>query len=197
MMMKKQIILVTTVSIFLFGGVSIFLFVQEIKSPPLQILGNIQDFQLLDTQMKEVSLKDLKGRVWIADFIFTTCSGICPVMTKHMLTLHRSFRMVDDLIMVSITVNPEYDSPMVLAQYAKSHGIDEKKWLFLSGSYDEIKDLAVKSFKIGSVEEPIFHSGQFVLVDRKARIRGYYDGTQKESIQELFHDTARLIRERE
>ena len=117
-------------------------------------------------------------------------------MTRHMAQLHQSFRLLDEVALVSISVNPEYDSPDILKQYAQKHKADTRKWYFLTGSQEDIQNLAVHSFKIGSLEEPIFHSGRFVLVDRKARIRGYYDGTQKEGIERLFKDAASLVKER-
>jgi protein SCO1/2 len=164
--------------------------------PPLPVLGEVPDFALLDARMRDTSLADLRGKVWVADFIFTTCSGPCPDMTRRMAALHRSYQMEDGVRMVSVTVNPEYDSPAVLAAYGESHQADLDRWLFLTGARDAIHALAVQGFKMGSIEDPVFHSTRFVLVDRQARIRGYYEGTDEAALRRLFKDVARLLRER-
>ncbi len=175
---------------------SVVLFQRALKVESLPVYGQVNSFQLLDTQGREFRLNNLKGKVWLVDFIFTTCGGICPVMTKNMAALYRSFLPIDSVEMVSVSVNPENDSPDILARFARKYHADTTKWHFLTGARDEIKRLAVESFKVGSLEEPIFHSDRFVLVDREGRIRGYYDGTQQKSIDTLFKDIAALIKER-
>jgi len=113
-----------------------------------------------------------------------------------MASLHRSFELVDGISLVSITVNPEFDSARVLKEYSKKYNANTKKWHFLTGAREEIKDLAVKSFKLGSIKEPVFHSPKFALVDRQGLIRGYYDGIQSGEISELFRDAALLLKEK-
>ena len=175
---------------------SVVLFQGALKVETLPIYGKVNDFRLLDTEGREFTLKDLKGKVWLADFIFTTCGGICPVMTKNMAALYRSILSIDSVKMVSISVNPEHDSVDVLSAFARKYHANSSKWHFLTGERDEIKRLAVESFQVGSVDEPIFHSDRFILVDGEGRIRGYYDGTQQKSINILFKDIAALIKER-
>ena len=175
---------------------SVVLFQGALKVETLPIYGKVNDFRLLDTEGREFTLKDLKGKVWLAYFIFTTCGGICPVMTKNMAALYRSFLSIDSVKMVSISVNPEHDSVDVLSAFARKYHANSSKWHFLTGERDEIKRLAVESFQVGSVDEPIFHSDRFILVDGEGRIRGYYDGTQQKSINILFKDIAALIKER-
>ena len=174
---------------------SVVLFQGALKVETLPIYGKVNDFRLLDTEGREFTLKDLKGKVWLADFIFTTCGGICPVMTKNMASLHRSYRLLNDVAMVSISVNPEYDTPSVLAQFAKKYDADTNRWYFLTGPRKDIEDLAIKNFKVGSAEESIFHSSYFILVDRYSNIRGYYDGTETNAVQKLFKDVFRVLKE--
>ncbi len=193
---RKIVFLALILATILSAGFFVFLFQREAQIRPLPILGGVQDFLLYDAHGQEVTLESLKGKIWVADFIFTTCSGICPVMTGHMLSLHRSFLLDDNVRMVSFSVNPEQDSPEVLAQYAKKYKVDFRKWHFLTGDPQVIQKLSLESFKIGSVKEPIFHSDRFVLVDFQARIRGYYEGTSKNKINLLFRDIARLLKER-
>jgi len=168
---------------------------RHVRTEPLPVLGRVTDFELIDTQGEPFSLERLQDRVWVADFIFTTCAGPCPEMTKQMANLHRSYKLEDDVRMVSVSVNPEYDSPAVLEAYAASYGADTEKWHFLTGAREEIHRLAVEGFKVGSVEDPVFHSTRFMLVDRNGRIRGYYGGPEEAEVQRLFKDIARVLAE--
>jgi len=160
----------------------------------LPILGAISDFSLYDSENKIFSLKDLKGKVVVADFIFTTCSGICLMMTKTMQVLHRSFQDIPDVHFLSVSVNPENDSPAVLADYARRYRASSNKWHFLTGRREIIEDLAVGSFKVGSVAEPVFHSGYFILLDKTSQIRGYYDGSKPADLKKLSGDIAVLVK---
>jgi len=163
---------------------------------PLPVIGEIADFHLLNSDGKTVSLKDLKGKVWVADFIFTTCAGICPTMTASMAQVHRSYALVDEVRLVSISVNPENDTPEVLKAYAKKFKANTGRWLFLTGPLADIQKLAAGSFKLGKIDEPVFHSSYFTLVDREGRIRGYYDGTDRHKVAQLFKDIAVVLREK-
>ena len=167
----------------------------ELNRPRLPIVGQVADFTLKDSDGKDFSFNQLKGRVWIADFFFTSCSNICPMMTKHMAALNRSFALVPNIALVSITVNPENDSPEVLKSYAKKQNANPN-WHFLTGSREDITKVAVQSFKLGDIKQPIFHSSYFSLVDKNGFIRGYYDGTKQEDINRLFKDTATLLKEK-
>ncbi len=181
-----------TVLAIIFGY---FSFQAEIKKPRLPVLGQIQEFKLKNIDQKDITLSSLKGRVWVADFFFTSCSGVCPMMTKQMAALNRSFELVPEIALVSITVNPENDSAEVLKQYAQKQKANPN-WYFLTGTREDITTLAVKSFKLGDISEPIFHSTYFTLVDKNGLIRGYYDGTKQEDVNKLFKDAAMLIKEK-
>lgn len=193
---KKKFIKLAIFASFFFLCFSFYFFQKELRRPVLPVLGKVQKFFLVNSEGKPVSLENLKGKVWIADFFFTTCSGICPIMSKHMAALQRSFEAVPGVVLVSISVNPETDSSAILKQYAQKFKADTKKWYFLTGSSETITQLAVKSFKLGAINEPVFHSSYFSLVDRQAQIRGYYDGTKTEEINRLFRDAAQLLKEK-
>lgn len=165
------------------------------SQPELPVIGEVADFALYDSRGEPVSMARLEGKIWVADFIFTTCGSICPVMTRNMAVLHDRYKNEERLRLVSISVNPEYDTPEVLAEFAARYQADPSRWFFLTGSRDAIQDLAVNSFKIGSVEEPVFHSGYFVLVDGTGRIRAYYDGLEKKNIRRIERDIAALFSE--
>ena len=183
-----------TVSLFI--AYTAWSFFKETQLKKLPVLGQVENFQLYDEQGREFSLSRLEGNIWIANFFFTTCGDICPVMSRNMAALHRTFEMIDGVTLVSITVNPEMDSSGVLKAYAAKYNADTDKWHFLTGPRTQIQELAVKSFKLGSIEEPIFHSPKFALVDRKGLIRGYYDGVQSGEVSQLFKDVALLLKEK-
>ena len=174
---------------------TVFSFIKESKrSAELPVLGHVQDFVLKDSTGQEFNSDQLKGKVWIASFFFTTCSDICPVISKNMAGLSRTFEQVGDVVLVSITVNPEQDSPEVLTLYAKRWRGGRRNWHFLTGSRKAITDLVVGSFKVGDIREPIFHSTLLPLVDSNGFIRGYYEGTKQEEVNRLFKDAAHLAR---
>jgi protein SCO1/2 len=195
-MNKKVLIGFVILSVSLFLTASTYFFLQATRNIALPVYGQVMDFRLKDVNGKELGLADLNHKVWVANFFFTTCSNICPMMTKNMAALHRSYKLVDDVAFVSVTVNPENDNTEALAQYAKKYEADTAKWHFLTGSREAITELMVKSFKLSSLKDPIFHSSSFVLVDRKGQIRGYYDGTSTEEVQQLSRNIAAVLKEK-
>jgi protein SCO1/2 len=167
------------------------------RQPELTKLYPLPDFSLTDQTGKAVTLGDLKGRVWVADFIFTNCGGTCPLMTGKMRKLHAL--LPGEVRLVSITVDPDRDTPKALAAYAAEQGAPHDRWLFLTGDKQALYDLCVKGFKLpldaagGTPAEPIAHSTRFVLVGKDGEIRGYYDGTEEESLTRLTNDVKTLL----
>jgi protein SCO1 len=193
---KQTIYGLIALGLILFMGLTAFFFRQATRETTLPIYGQVSDFRLTDVNQKDLSLNDLRDKIWVANFFFTTCSDICPIMTKNMAALHRSYKLLDDVAFVSVTVNPENDTADALAKYAKTYEADAAKWHFLTGTREAITDLMVRGFKLSSLNDPVFHSSFFALVDRKGQIRGYYDGTSTEKIQQLFKDLALLTKEK-
>ena len=140
-------------------------------------------------------LDKLKGKVWVADFIFTTCTMACPMMTGNMNIVHKKFKKNDNVRLVSISVYPEYDTPEVLKNYASQYDADTEKWLFLTGKEDAVKDIIRDGFKIGDYEDIIFHSEKFALVDKKGIIRAYYNGMKSEDMKQLKKDINALLKQ--
>jgi protein SCO1 len=164
--------------------------------PELPKLYPVPDFSLIDQTDETVTLRELKGKVWVADFIFTNCGGTCPIMTDKM---HRLQEVLPpDVRMVSFTVDPARDTPKALAAYAAEHGASRDRWLFLTGDKQALYDICVKGFKLpldetgGTPTEPIAHSTRFVLVDREGDVRGYYSGTEDAELARLASDAKRL-----
>ena len=183
-----------------YGLVALFIlltyFIQESKQQnTLPIIGKVPHFDLIDSQNRNISKSDLIEKVWVADFIFTTCDMACPVMTGNMNLIHQEFRANDAVRVVSISVYPEYDTPEVLTQYASQYGANTNRWHFLTGPEESIKNMIKDGFKIGDYEDIIFHSEKFALVDKKGNIRGYYNGMDTEEMDKLKKDVKSLLSE--
>jgi len=169
----------------------------------LPVLSTVPDFTLTERNGQPFSLNELRGHIWVADFIFTNCAGTCPIMTTAMTEILQTAlaEKLDDVKLVSITVDPERDTPEVLQRFANGYGALKDRWYFLTGDGAAIQQLANKGFLLsaatsgGPMEEPIIHSNRFVLVDRQGRIRGYYDGTEEDSVAQLLKDLKKLCHE--
>jgi protein SCO1/2 len=143
---------------------------------PLPVLGQLPDFSFQDQNDKKVDRGDFLGKVWIADFIYTGCADICPMLTQKMSELEK--KTPPDVLLASFTVDPENDTPARLALYAERFHVDFHRWFFLTGPLGDIEKVVVGGFKqsMGKVSLfEIMHGGKLVLVDRQGRIRGYYD----------------------
>lgn len=152
-------------------------------------------FVLIDQEGRPFNSSALKGRVWIADFIFTSCAGTCPGMSAKMTLLQQ--RLPAEIPLISISVDPKRDTPLVLAEYARRYGAKLGRWFFLTGPEEEIRRVAQQGFLLsvaegGGPEEPIVHSVRFVLVDREGEIRGYYDSNDPAQLKELIRDAGTL-----
>ena len=155
---------------------------------PIPELYPVPDFALFDSREEVITLDDYADTVWVANFFFTACAGPCPTMIAHMATLQETFPPGSGVKFASYSVDPETDTPERLAAYAERYKANTVQWHFLTGPMEEINMLAYEGFKLGSVDEPVFHSTKFVLVDQKGVIRGYFDGygeQAEEGMEEL------------
>jgi protein SCO1 len=163
------------------------------------IFHEIPDFEYTNQNGKTVSKKDVLGRVFVADFFFSTCPTICPKMTSQMKRLQVLTADIEELHFLSFTINPENDTPDVLLEYANQYGVDLKNWDFLTGDEAATHHLGVKGFLVharADEDEPggFAHSPSLVLIDRRGKIRGVYDGTNTEEVDLLNQDIRRLLR---
>jgi len=162
---------------------------------PLPILGEIPSFELTDNFSQTFTEENIAGKIWVADLIFTTCAGPCPIMSTEMKLVHETYLENENVRMVTITVNPDYDTPEVLTEYGKRYDADFSKWHFLTGEYENIQNLIANGFKMGDIEEIVFHSTRFALMDPNMKIRGYYIGTESEDVKKLIGDIKRIAKE--
>jgi len=165
------------------------------NTKPLPVLGDIPPFELLDNFGQSFTEENISGEIWVADLIFTTCAGPCPIMSTEMRSLHKYYLGNKNIHMVTITVNPDYDSPEVLTEYGERYDADFDKWHFLTGKYENIQSLIANGFKMGDIEEIVFHSTRFALIDPNMNIRGYYMGTESNDVKKLMGDIKKLIKE--
>jgi protein SCO1/2 len=167
-----------------------------VSSPKLDDLRlDVPDFELVDQDGKPVTLGDLKGHVWVANFFFTSCAVQCPMMNTKMRQIHRALPDGAPARLVSITVDPDNDSPEVLADYAQAFRARDERWMFLTGDKQAIIHLARDGFKLPATDDPNVHSLRLVLVDRDGRIRGYFDSTDDESVASLQQKMTALLNE--
>ncbi|HEX8173129.1 MAG TPA: SCO family protein [Thermoanaerobaculia bacterium] len=169
------------------------------QQPELPKLFTVPDAKLVDERGARVELDSLKGRVTVYDFIFTSCTGSCPIMTNNMRALTKKVDADTPVRFVSISVDPARDTPAVLAEYAKRVRNDPR-WTFLTGTRDDIVKLSVDGFKLAANDpqggaEALLHSSKFAVADKDGVIRGYYDGANGESVDEVAKVVERLAGE--
>jgi protein SCO1/2 len=143
---------------------------------PLSVMSQLSTFQLTSQSGQPFDSKSLEGHVWVADFIYTTCPGPCPL---------------------SFTVDPATDTPPVLAEYAKHFKADASRWYFLTGDQRKLNEIGRDGFKLNPVDGSMIHSVRFTLVDRRMRIRGYYSSDEDGFLPKLLHDIRQLEGEKQ
>ncbi len=157
-------------------------------------------FQFVDQDSNVVNTSTVKGKIYVADFFFTSCPSICPKMMKEMLLVRDKYKDNKDVVILSYSIDPVRDSVARLKIYETKLGITSAQWHFLTGNKDSIYYLANK-YLVSASEDPSapgghIHDGNFILVDRKGRLRGYYDGTNEQSVQKLLSEMDILLKEK-
>jgi protein SCO1/2 len=166
------------------------------------VIGSVPEFSLTEANGATVRRADLLGKVWVASFLFTRCGEACPMMMRHEVRLQTDLPLRDDLRLVSFSVDPVWDTPKVLTDYAHTFGADRGRWLFLTGDRKQIYHLTIDGFRLATQgadpakEMPILHSTKLVLVDRHGAIRGYYDSTDENELRKLIRDVRQVLAER-
>jgi protein SCO1/2 len=181
------------------------------EEKPLPKLGNwylegqdtvyhqIADFEFINQLGDTISSKTVEGKVYVADFFFTTCPTICPIMKKEMLRVYEKFDSNPDFLILSHSIDPTYDTQEVLRDYSQKLGIeDASTWNFLTGDQEKIFEIGQTSYlttAMADQAEPggFLHSGAFILVDQEGHIRGVYDGTKADQVDRLINDIPKLL----
>lgn len=169
----------------------------------LPVLGSpghiIGGFSFVNQEGKTITSNDVKGKIYVAEYFFTTCTGICPKMNKNMERVYAKYKDKPDFRILSHTVDPEHDSVSVLKAYAEKHGADARNWWFMTGSKKELYKLARQGYMLDdgtyTGEEDFVHTQWFALVDGEGRVRGLYEGTKVSDVDKLIVDIDRLLNE--
>ncbi len=198
----------------------LFLFLSSCNSKPgkLPVLGNkeatvktvngkkimdtlyhqIPDFEFINQDSVKITQKDYEGKIYVADFFFTTCPTICPKMKTQMLRIYEKFKDNPKVGILSHSIDPRHDTPAVLREFMNNLGIKSKTWQMVTGDKAKIYEIGQKSYMVSATDDPsepggIVHSGAFILVDKNRHIRGIYDGTVPEKVDKLMEDMEDLL----
>ncbi len=165
------------------------------------IYHSIAPFSFVNQDSSIITNETFRNKIYVADFFFTSCRTICPIMKTQMLRVYEATAEMPDVLIVSHTIDPEYDTVALLRDFAERLGVESKRWHFVTGVKDSIYKIAQTSYFATAMEdktEPdgFIHSGAFLLIDKKQRIRGKYDGTKEEDVNRLVVDIERLRNEK-
>jgi protein SCO1/2 len=175
--------------------------VPELGEKRTAAVSFIKPFSFTDQDGKKFTEKDVAGKVYVAEYFFTTCKGICPRMNKNMKLVYEQFKNEPDFLILSHTSDPETDSVPVMKKFADSMRVDTKRWIFLTGRKDSLYNMARVSYTIDdpannlkNIDDDFLHTQFWALVDGKGDVRHVYDGLKETEVKELIRDTKRLLR---
>jgi protein SCO1 len=184
------------------GFYAVLMATTDFAKVKLPILNNIHSFAFTRHDGATVSEKDVSGKVYVAEYFFTTCKGICPKMNRNMKRVYEKLKKEKDFLVLSHTVDPQTDSVSRLRRYADSIGADIQNWWFVTGTKENLYKSARESYLLDdpqnnslNIDEQFLHTQFFALVDRKGQVRGIYDGLKEAEIQKLIDDTYRVLDE--
>jgi protein SCO1/2 len=160
----------------------------------------VKPFVFVDQYNEKVTEQTIQGKIYVTDFFFTTCQSICPIMSTELERVYKTFEKKPEVMILSHTVDPEEDSVNVMLNYAKLHGVNDKRWLFLTGDKKHLYDLARQGYLLNAEEgnggeEDFIHTQNFALVDKERHLRGFYDGTDSAEVSRLIIDIKLLLEE--
>jgi protein SCO1/2 len=194
------------------GGLSVIAFaimaafiISQLKAKPLPVYATLSAFTLTNQNGQTITLADLRGKVWIADAIFTRCPGQCLLMSAHMKEIQNALPAGQPIQLVSFTTDPAFDQPPVLKKYAEHLGAQDNRWSFLTGDKSALHSVEVDGLKLPVLDKPaneqegatdlFIHSEKFVLIDKQARIRGWSDGQNSNVVADMVTAAQILARE--
>ncbi|SMO47936.1 protein SCO1/2 [Solitalea koreensis] len=164
------------------------------------VYHTIEPFRFINQDSMVVTNDTFKGKIYVADFFFTSCPTICPIMKRNMLTVYKQFKGNPEVGILSHSIDPRHDSVSVLKKYAHKLGVDDTQWDFVTGTKDSLYEIAEHSYMVSAIEDKnqpggIVHSGAFLLVDKDRHIRGVYDGTNEDAVKQMIDDMNKLLAE--
>lgn len=164
------------------------------------VYQTISAFSYLNQDSLPVTDQDFNGKIYVADFFFTSCNTICPVMHRNLLDVYKKFKGNPKVKLLSHSIDVKYDLPSRLKTYASKLGVEGNQWEFVHGSRDSIFNIAAKNYLVSAFEDSsdpqgLVHQGWFILIDTKKQLRGAYDGTKAEQVKQLMEDMDKLLME--
>ncbi len=191
-----KMLILTVAAMIILGALALLVVNQaNISRSRLPVYGAVPEFEFTEGNGGLFGLEQMKGKINIVNFIFTRCQGPCPIMTMNMLDLYHLYEHSDKVQFVSITVDPEHDTPEVLKAYAESHGVTDNRWKFLHSSVEDVVELCEGGFMLAADNLPGGHTTKFILVDHLGRIRSYYEGIDDYHMKLLKENVKQLARE--
>lgn len=210
-MSNRRTVVILVVFFILLGAVFSFFFYKNTRetNPHLAVLGNpghkVEPFSFINQEGQTITNKDVDGKVYVVEYFFTTCKGICPKMNENMNDVYRAYRGNKQFMILSHSVDPQHDTVQAMKAYSQRFEADPKQWMFLTGDKKKLYEAARYSYLISalddttgvSVDEDFIHDNHFVLVDRHGRLRGkFYDGLKKAQVDSLIGDIRILLDEK-
>jgi protein SCO1 len=203
-MKKKPLIYIVFFALLITGFYwGLRLTIPDFGDVKLPVLGYVQPFSFLDQDRRLITQKEVAGKVYLAEYFFTTCKGICPKMNTNMKQVFENFKTEKDFLILSHTVDPDTDSVGRMKKYADSLGVGQGNWLFLTGRKDSLYRAARISYLLDDpkngndkIEDQFIHTQFFALVDRSGRVRKIYDGLKRDELDEITKDVPRLLNEK-
>lgn len=185
-----------TLPVALAAGLAGLMIIGKMESTTTETsLSKVEAFSLVDQNGEVFTEENLKGKVNVVNFMFTTCRGICPLLSKEMKALSSSFSRYGAFSLLSISVDPENDTPQQLKAWFKKQGVTDKRWSFITGQKEAIRKLLEKQFLVGLPDDPNIHSDRFMLLDRDNVVQGTYQLSRPETLEALKKDILELLKQ--
>jgi protein SCO1/2 len=207
-MNKTALFLITFFMLLGIAFLSYYYYTFKQHPKHLTVYGNpghvVRQFSFINQEGQTITEQNLKDKIYVVEYFFTTCQGICPKMNDNMVAVYQAFRNDNDFMILSHTVDPEVDTVAQLKRYAQKYDADPTRWMFLTGNKDSLYKMAIDDYLIpiadSTVEKinPTFiHTQKFVLIDKEKKVRGFYDGTDPASVKKLIQDINELKKDYE
>lgn len=182
--------------------VTVFYLIVSKWIKPNNTISIVQPFSFINQDGQTITNKDVAGKVYVAEYFFTTCKGICPTMNNHLKEVYEKFKEEKDFLILSHTCNPETDSAQQLKRYSDSLGVDTKKWIFLTGRKDSLYNMARVSYTIDdpvnnlkSIEDDFLHTQFWALVNKEGKVKKVYDGLKDSEVKAMMKEIKRLLKQ--